>query len=379
MDFDLSEEQRIGVDSFRRFLAAEIKPVIDRYPSDAMPKAVVHELFRKMSPFGLGSGWVPEEHGGTGLDLITSGLLYEELSRVSSGLAAQVCVNDSVSLLLHKIGTPDQQKRYLPGLLKGDLIASIAVTEPGVGSQPSGMRTRAVRDGDAWRISGEKIWISNCDVSDLAVVVCKTDEGPTMVLVERAHGYKSRNFEKLGQREKSTGQLVFDDVRAPLSNLIGNPGEALKTMARLFERARCMVALYATGIASAALDASIEYARTREQWGKPIGGHQLVQAMIAEMATEIDCSRLLAFRGLALVEQGKRCDTQASMAKWYATEAAVRVTSNAIQIHGAYGLSTEYPLEKYFRDARMMTIPDGTTQIQKLLIGRNLTGLAAFE
>lgn len=379
MDFDLTEEQRIGVDSLRRFLAAEIKPVIDRHASDAMPKAAVHDLFRKMSPFGLGSGWVSEEKGGAGLDLITSGLLYEELARVSSGLAAQVCVNDSVSLLLDKIGTPEQQERYLPGLLKGDLVASIAVTEPGVGSQPGGMRTRAVRDGDEWRISGEKNWISNCDVSDIAVVVCRTEDGPTMVLVERAHGYTSRNFEKLGQCEKSTGQLLFDDVRAPFSNLVGKPGEALKTMARLFERARCMVALYATGIAGAALDASIEYARTREQWGKPIGGHQLVQAMLAEMATEIDCSRLLAFRGLALVEQGKRCDTQASMAKWYATEAAIRVTSNAIQIHGAYGLSCEYPLEKYFRDARMMTIPDGTTQIQKLVIGRNLTGLAAFE
>ncbi|MDR3468017.1 MAG: acyl-CoA/acyl-ACP dehydrogenase [Xanthobacteraceae bacterium] len=379
MNFDLSEEQRIGVDSFRRFLVAEVKPTIDRFASDVMPKAIVHDLFRKLSPFGLGSGWVPTESGGAGLDLITSGLLYEELSRVSSGLAAQVCVNDSVSLLLHKIGTADQQARYLPGLLSGELIASIAVTEPGVGSQPGGIRTRAVRDGENWRISGEKCWISNCDVSDLAVVVCRTDDGPSMVLVERADGYKSRNFGKLGQKEKSTGQLLFDDVRVPLANLVGQRGEALKIMARLFERARCMVALYATGIASAALDASIEYARTREQWGKPIGGHQLVQSMLAEMATEIDCSRLLAFRGLAMVEQGQRCEMQASMAKWYASEAAIRVTSHAIQIHGAYGLSTEFPLERYFRDARMMTIPDGTTQIQKLIIGRNLTGMAAFE
>lgn len=379
MDFELSEEQRIGLESFRKFVAAEVAPVINRYRSDPMPKAVAQDLFRKLAPFGLGSGWVPEEDGGFGIDLITSGLLYEELSRVSSGLAAQIGVNDSVALLLHKVGTPEQKSRYLPGLLSGDLIASIAVTEPGVGSCPAGIRTRAVRDGDVWRINGEKVWISNADISDIAAVVCRIDDAPSLLLVERSHGYSSRNFEKLGQREKSTGQLVFEDVKVPLGNLIGRQGDALRMMARSFERARCLVAFSSNGIAAAALDASLEYARNREQWGKPIAGHQLVQAMLAEMATELDCSRLLALRAMATVRNGQRSEMQAAMAKWYASEMAVRVASNAIQIHGAYGFSTEFPVERYLRDARMMTIPDGTTQIQKLIIGRSLTGLAAFQ
>jgi alkylation response protein AidB-like acyl-CoA dehydrogenase len=379
MNFELSEEQRIGIDGFRRFATEQIKPVVSRFLSEPIPKEFLHDLFRKLSLFGLGSGWVSEEDGGRGLDLITSGLLYEELARVSSALAASVCVNDSVSMLLQRVGTPEQRERYVSGLLAGDLIASIAMTEPGVGSQPSGLKTRATRDDDGWCISGEKNWISNCNVSDLAIVVCRTDDGPTMILVERADGYTSRNFEKLGQKEKSTGQLCFDSVRVPARNVIGAPGEALKIMARLFERARCMVGLFATGIASAAFDASVEYARQREQWGKPIAGHQLVQALLAEMATDIECSRLLSLRGLSSIESGQRSEMQASMAKWYSTEAAIRVASAAIQIHGAYGLSTDFPVERFFRDARMMTIPDGTTQIQKLIIGRAITGIAAFE
>lgn len=379
MDFGLSEEQRIGVESFRRFCQERVAPVVDGCRESPIPNEALHDLFRVLSPFGLGSGWVSEDAGGRGLDLITSGLLYEQLARTSSALAASVCVNDSVSMLLQQVGTTEQRERYLPGLLAGDLIASIAVTEPGVGSHPVELRTRAVLEAGEWCITGEKNWISNCDVSDLAIVVCRTDDGPTMILVERKDGYTSRNFEKLGQKEKSTGQLCFDRVRVRATNLVGARGDALRIMARLFERARCMVGLFAAGIAGAALDASIEYARQREQWGKPIAGHQLVQALLAEMATDVDCSRLLSLRGLALIESGQRCEAQAAMAKWYSTEAAIRVASAAIQIHGAYGLSTDFPVERYFRDARMMTIPDGTTQIQKLIIGRALTGLAAFQ
>ena len=379
MNFDLSEEQRNGLNAFRRFVLGEIKPVIDRFPDGPMPQHEAQELFRKLAPNGLGSGWVPEDGGGFGLDALTSALFYEELSRVSSGLAAQVGVNDSVALLLYRVGTPEQKARYLPGLLSGDLIASIAVTEPGVGSCPAGIQTRAVRDGGHWRITGEKVWISNADISDFAVVVCRTGDTQSLILVDRADGYTSRNFGKLGQREKSTGQLLFDNVRVPSSNLLGAEGEGLRLMAFSFERARCMVAFCSTGIASAAFEASLEYARNREQWGKAIGGHQLVQAMLAEMATEIDCSRLLALRAISMVQNGQRCEMEAAMAKWYASETAVRVTSNAVQIHGAYGLSTEFPIERYLRDARVMTIPDGTTQIQKLIIGRSLTGMAAFK
>ncbi len=378
MNFQLREEQQIALDGFRRFCAAEIKPVANRYHDHAMPKAVVHDLYRKLGPYGVGTGWVPEEVGGFGLDLVTSGLLYEELSTVAPGLAASVCVSDGVSMLLHLMGTPEQKARYIPRILSGDLICSIAVTEPDTGSNVAGLKTRAVREGDQLRLVGEKTWISNGNICDIVIVVCRLNDALSMVLVERENGLVSRDIDKLGFKDWSTAQLFLDDVRVPATNLVGAPGDGLKMTLRSFERARCYVALFATGIARAALADSLAYAKSRVQWGKPIGGHQLVQSMLAEMATEIECSRMLALRGLSLVNSGQRCDTETSMAKWYATEAAVRITSNAIQIHGAYGLSKDFPVERHFRNARMLPLPDGTTQLQKLIIGRNLTGISAF-
>lgn len=374
----VSNEQVEACESFRGFVEERLRPLVAPHLKGPAPKEVVREVYRALAQFGVGNGWVAEESGGMGLDFVTSGLLYEELSRLTSAFAAGAGVNDTVSMLIDRNGTPEMRKRYLDGLLSGELVASIAVTEPGVGSNPAAIQTRAVRHGASLKISGEKVWITNGNVSDLVVVVCRTDEGPSMVLVDRGHGYTSRDIDKLGQKESSSAQLFFDEVEVPAENFIGPPGEGLKAAFKTFERARCLVGSFACGIASAALDLSVRYSMDRVQWGKPIGGHQMIQGLLAEMATDLECSRLLTLKSLALVDQGLRCEEAAAMAKWFASEAAIRVASNAVQVHGSYGLSTEFPLERLLRDARMLNIPDGTTQIQKLIIGRKLTGLSAF-
>ena len=378
MVWTVTAEQTQACEAFRDFVDTRLRPLMQPYFKGPAPKDVTRQVYEAISPFGLGSGWVAERSGGLGIDFVTSGLLYEELSRLTSGLAAGVGVNDTVASLIDLYGTPDMRRRYLEGLLNGSLIASIAVTEPGVGSNPAAVQTRAVRHGGSLRISGEKVWITNGNVSDLVVVVCRTEEGPSMVLVDRQHGYTSRDIDKLGQKESSSAQLIFDDVEVPADHFIGPPGEGLKAAFRTFERARCLVGAFACGIASMALEHAVRYAREREQWGKPIGAHQMVQGLLADMATDLECSRLLTLKSLAMVDQGQRCEEVAAMAKWFASEASIRVATHAVQIHGSYGLATEFPLERLLRDARMLNIPDGTTQIQKLIIGRKLTGLSAF-
>lgn len=371
-------EQVEACESFRGFVQQRLAPLLAPHFGAPAPKAVVREVFQEIAAFGVGSGWASERVGGLGIDFVTSGLLYEELSRLTSALAAGAGVNDTIALLLETLGTPQMQQRYLPGLLRGELIASIAVTEPNVGSNPAAVTTRAVRRGASLVLNGEKVWITNGHVSDLVVVVCRTDDGPSLVLVDREHGYVSRDIHKLGQKESSSAQLVFDGIEVPATNLLGPAGSGLKAAYKTFERARCLVGAFACGIAATALDHAVRYAREREQWGKPIGAHQMVQGLLADMATHLECSRLLTLKALWLVESGQRCEEAAAMAKWFASEAAIRVASNAIQVHGSYGLSTEFPLERLLRDARMLNIPDGTTQIQKLIIGRKLTGLSAF-
>ena len=384
MNFEPSEEQAAALEAWRGFIDREIKPITDKYREEPMTRDVAGDLLKKTIPYGVGAGWFPEELGGTGLDQVTSGLLYEELSVVSPDYAGLAFINEGAALVIQKLGNEELKQKYLIPMLRGDLIGCSAITEPGVGSNVSGLTFRAVRDGEGYRLSGEKTWISNGHIADVAMVVARSieengDEGISMFLVDRAeHGFESRNLEKLGLNGWPTSQLFMDDVYVPASHMLGQPGVGLRETLKLFERARCYVGLISVGIARAALDAAIAYATEREQWGKKIAGHQMIQDMVANMATELDCAKLLCYRGLSLVDKGERCDTQTSMAKYYATEAAVRIASDAVQIHGAMGLSRELPVESHFRNARMMTIPDGTSQIQKLIVARNLLGVSAF-
>lgn len=384
MYIELNEEQKLLKSTVVKFLENEIKPYAEKYQDELMPKELVHELLKKLIPFGYIVGPFPEEYGGTNLDFVSVGILYEELFRVFPGLGGIAFITQEVALTIYEDGNEEQIERFLPKLLSADYIGCAAITEPDVGSNPSDVKTRAYLEDGQYRLEGQKIWISNGTISDLAIVVARTEQDPgknsiSRLVVERSvSDYGSRDIEKLGLNSWPTSELFFDSTVVPKENVLGELGTGLKGTLKGFERARCFVALISIGLSQAAVDATIQYVKEREQWGKPIGQHQMVQDMLADMLTELDAARLLAYRGLYLVGTGVRCDTQTSMAKYYATEAGVRITSHAIQIHGGYGLSKEFPVEGYFRDARMMTIPDGTSQIQKLIIARNATGLRAY-
>jgi alkylation response protein AidB-like acyl-CoA dehydrogenase len=333
-----------------------------------------------MVPYGVGSGWIPEDGGGMGLDFLTSGLLFEELSKASPDAAGLAWVAEGAALKVHANGSAEIKARYLPRLVAGQAIGCSAISEPGMGSSVREMRTRAVRDGKYFRISGEKMWTSNATIADFVLVLARTDEDQfSMFLVDREeHGFEAREIEKLGLNGWPLSQVVFDDVVVPEENLLGGLGAGLRETMKGFDRSRCFVSTLALGIADRALQDAIAYAQQRSQFGKPIAGHQLVQGLIAEMASELEASRLLVYRALSLMAQGRRCELEAAIAKSFTTEAAQRITSKAIQIHGAFGITKEFPVERHFRNARMLSIPDGTTQINQLIIGRKLTGIDAF-
>lgn len=381
MDFEPTEDQRIALDGWRKVVARDLAPIVSRHQDNAFPKDVAHALLKIMTSYGVGSGWVPVNGGGMEIDFLTSGLLFEELSRVSPDAAGLAWVVEGAALKIYSTGSEEIKARYLPGMMSGDLIGCSAVSEPNVGSSVREMRTRATKDGKHYRITGEKTWISNASVADLVVVVARTGEDEfSMFLVDRKeHGFETREIDKLGLNAWSMGQMLFQDVVVPEENLLGVRGGGLRETMKGFERSRCFVSTLALGISQAALDNAIEYAKQRQQFGKPIAGHQLVQALLAEMATDLAASQLLVYRALSLLARGQRCELEAAIAKSFATEAAQRIATKAVQVHGASGITRELPVERHFRNARMLSIPDGTTQINQLIIGRKLTGIDAFN
>lgn len=381
MDFELQLEQKMALDGWRRLVEKEVLPIARNFQDKPYEKDAALEVMRIMAPFGVGSGWVPEAGGGAGLDFLTSGMLFEELAKVSPDTAGVAWVAEGAALKIYENGSDAIKQRYLPKLVSGEMIGCSAISEPNVGSNIREITTKAVRDGQYFRISGEKMWTSNATIADLITVVARTGEDEfSMFLVDREeHGFQARNIEKLGIKGWPMCQVYFDDVVVPEENLLGVIGGGLKEAMKGFARSRCFVSCLALGIAQSALDAAVQYAKERVQFGRAIAGHQLVQAMLADMATEIAASRLLVYRALSKMDSGVRCDVEASMAKLFTTEAAQRVTSQAVQVMGACGLTTEFPAERHFRNARMLTIPDGTTQINQLIIGRQLTGVAAFS
>lgn len=380
MDFDLSEEQTMALDGWRRAVVNDIAPLARPFLDVPFERKAAHGLLQAMVPYGVGSGWVPEDGGGLGLDFLTSGLLFEELSRTSPDAAGLAWVAEGAALKVYANGSEEIKARYLAGMVAGDIIGCSAISEPGIGSSVREMRTKAVKDGRYYRISGEKMWISNATVADVVLVVAKTGENEfSMFLVDREeHGFQAQEIKKLGINGWPMAQVQFDDVVVPEGNMLGAPGSGLRETMKGFDRSRCFVSTLALGIGRAALDAAVEYAQQRTQFGKPIAGHQLVQGMLAEMASELAASQLLVYRALSMMSQGRRCELEASIAKSFTTEAVQRITSRAVQVHGACGITQEFPVERHFRNARMLTIPDGTTQINHLIIGRKLTGIDAF-
>ena len=376
-----TDEQRMLLENFRRMAETELAPLADKHEGLGHPPeaAALKELFARVEEFGLISGLIPEADGGALIDRVSYGILYEELARVWPDLAIAVLIQSHAAFTLSLLGNPGQKAMYLDPLLSSERIACTCISEPDVGSNVREVKCRAEREGDRIFVSGQKLWISNGAQSDFAIVVCNLDGGMSMVIVDRETGkYESRELRKLGLVGASTCELFFDRAETTSEHVLGQPGGGLFQTLKLFESARVFVGLTSVGIAQAALECAVSYAKDRHQHGKPIAGHQLIQGYLADMATQLDAARLLCQRGLQLLELGVRCDTQTSMAKWHATEMAVEITGKAVQIHGGNGITKEFPVERHFRNAKVMPIPDGTTEIQKLVIGRNLTGVSAF-
>jgi butyryl-CoA dehydrogenase len=383
MYLDLTDEQRAVREMARKFADEYIAPVArdndvnERFPGD---------IIEKMGELGLLGGPVPVEYGGAGLDYISHALVTEEIGKACSSVRTTISVQISlVELSLASWGTEDQKRRYLPALCSGKLIGCFGLTEPNAGSDPSGMETTAVADGDSWVLNGHKIWISNGGVAGLAIVFAQTDRsrgnrGIAAFLVERgAPGFSTRDMHgKLGLRASNTGELILEDCRIPKHQLLGKVGEGFKVAMSALDNGRYSVAAGCVGICQGCADASVRYAKERKQFGRAIGSFQLVQDLIARMIVDTEAARLLVFRAGHLKNQGQRCTREISIAKYFASEAAVRCALDAIQVHGSYGYSNEYPLERYLRDAKVATIYEGTSQIQKLLIASHDLGIRAF-
>jgi alkylation response protein AidB-like acyl-CoA dehydrogenase len=383
MNFDLAEEQRLIRETVRRFADQEIAPVAaendraGRFPC---------ELVNRMAAMGFLGGPIPKEYGGSGLDYISHAIITEEVGRVDSSLRTTLSVQASlVALSLVRWGTEEQKRRYLPELCAGRLLGCFGLTEPNAGSDPAGMETTAVKRGDRWVLNGTKTWISNATVADLVLVFAQTDpakchDGIAAFLVEKgAHGFSTRPItEKLGLRASDTGELIFEDCTVPDSALLGPSGQGFKVAMTALDNGRYSVAAGCVGIIQGCLDACTEYAKMRKQFGRPIGSFQLVQDMIARMAVDLDAARLLVFRAGSLKNQGLPNTVETSIAKYFASEAAVRAATDAVQIFGGYGYSEEMPVARYYRDAKVATIYEGTSQIQKLIIGSHLLGMKAF-
>lgn len=387
MILELDEAQKILQKNARDFMEREIIPIADEYDRKyhPLPKDVALDLLKKLVPLGYIGLTLPPEYGGQGLDLISYAVLGEELARAYLSLGMIVLIQDSGVLpIIVAHGTPEQKAKYIPKIMSLEKISCFCLTEPDVGSGARDLKTSAVLDGDHYILNGTKTWITNGGIADLAVVFASTDRskgarGISCLLVDKAESpFTTRELPKLGCRSCPTSELNFEDCRVPKNNLIGTEGSAYLLALGELAKLRVTVGIGAVGLAQASIDAAVKYAQERKQFGRPIGSFQLIQEMIADMAIMTDAARFLCYRALYLIDKGQIPFKEASMAKAYSTEMAVTVTSKAIQVHGAYGISEEYPVERYFRDARTLTFPDGATQIQKLVIGREMLGISAF-
>jgi alkylation response protein AidB-like acyl-CoA dehydrogenase len=381
-DFALSPEQELIRESAREFVDREISPHARDWDRDeAMDRGIV----AKLAEVGyLGAG-LPEEYGGLSLDTISYCLLMEELGRSDSSVRGIVSVNVGlVGKTVAKWGTEEQKRDWLPRLCSGESLGCYALTEPGSGSDPASLATRAERDGDAWVLNGSKLFITLGSWAGLALVFARSGgegaSGITCFLVPTSSdGFSASPIKgKLGLRAQDTAELHLDGVRVPDSNRLGDEGAGFKVAMSALDMGRISLAAGSVGIAQGCLNACVTYARDRTQFGKPIAGFQLVQELIADLAVETEAARFLVWRAGSLADRGQRHTLESSIAKYYASEASVRAANAAVQVHGGYGYVDEYPVGKYLRDARVTTLYEGTSQIQKLIIGRALTGESAF-
>ncbi|GAA2294693.1 acyl-CoA dehydrogenase family protein [Nonomuraea roseoviolacea subsp. roseoviolacea] len=378
MDFELTDEQRAFRETLRAFVDKEIVPVATEWEHSGRYPAEIVDTMRRMGLFGLS---VPEEYGGLGADMVSFALVFEEIARGWMGVAGILGSHSIACWMIARHGTDEQKRLHLPDLAAGARRTGIALTEPAAGTDLQGIRTRAVRDGDHYVVTGTKTWITNARHADPLPVLVKTavtepaHKGMSVLLVDpSAEGFTvSRDLPKLGYKGTETCEVVLDGVRVPASALLGGvEGRGMQQVLGGLETGRVNIAARAVGVAQAAYDAALSYARERTAFGQPIADFQAVQLKLADLATEIQAARLLTYWAASRADGGGRIDMEAGMAKYFASEVALKASLEAMRIHGGYGYSQEFVVERLYRDAPLMAIGEGTNDIQRLVIARAL-------
>ncbi|MBI5442565.1 MAG: acyl-CoA dehydrogenase [Deltaproteobacteria bacterium] len=378
MDFELDDVQKMVRETARKFAREEVGPCAAEMDRTATFRT---ELVRKMGELGFMGVAFPEEYGGAGMDYRCYAIVVEELSAVCAATGVVVSAHSSLCCdPIFKKGTEEQKRKYLPPLLGGRMLGCLGLTEPQAGTDAANQKTTAVLDGNEWVLNGSKIFITNGGQAGVAVVIAATDrtlgtKGLSAFIVPAdSKGYKvAKEEHKLGIRASSTAELVFDDCRVPQENLLGKPGEGFKIALQTLDGGRIGIAAQAVGIARGALESAAAYAKERVQFGQPISSFQAIQWKLADMATEIDAARLLVWRAAWMKDQGfQNFGKEAAMAKLFASDAAVKATREAIQVYGGYGYVDEYPVERFYRDAKITEIYEGTSEVQRIVIARAL-------
>jgi len=375
MEFELTEEQRLLQQTVRDFshrviaLGAKERDIKSKFPRD---------VIKEMAGMGIMGMIIPEEYDGAGLDYISYTIVLEEIARVDGGVALSVSAHNSLCTNhIYSFGTEEQRKRFVIPLARGEKLGAWGLTEAGSGSDAASLQTTAVLNGNKWVLNGEKVLITHGSVADTYVIMASTDrkkgkKGISAFIVERGTlGFKVGKVEdKLGMRGSDTASLIFEECILPEESLLGKVNEGFIDALKILEGGRIGMGAIALGIGRGALEESLRYAKERRQFGQPIVSFQAIQLMFADMATELDAARLLVYHAAFLKEQGLRYTKEASMAKLFASEAGMRATMKAIQIHGGYGYTKEFPVERYFRDAKLCEIGEGTSEIQRMIIAR---------
>jgi len=381
--FELTEEQQAVVQTVREFVEKEVIPVADELEHrDEFPEQIVKGM-KELGLFGL---TVPEEYGGAGMDLMTYALAGVELSRGWMSLSGILNTHFMAVYLLKKHGSDEQKQRWLPRMATGELRAALSMSEPEAGSDVQAIQCRAVRDGDDYVVNGTKMWVTNGLRAGLVVLLCKTDpsadpphRGISVLFVEKERGERKvgglsipPNIEKMGYHGVETTELVFEDHRVPASNLLGNEGEGFRQVMDGIEVGRVNVAARAVGLATRAFEEAIRYAQERSAFGRPIAQHQMIQEKLADMGTKLEAARLMLLQAAKKKSAGARSDLEAGMAKYFCTEACHEIVTESLRVHGGYGYSKEFTIERLYRDAPFLLIGEGTSEIQKIVIARQL-------
>ena len=377
INLDTSENDKLILSSIDKFLEKDVKPYVKEFESeDKYPQ----DIADKMAELGLFGATISEDYGGLGLSAVTYSKIVENVSSVWMSVSGIFNSHLIMCAAVEKFGTDEMKNFYLPKFAKGELRGGIALTEPDCGTDLQSIKTKATKDNTKYRINGTKTWITNSVQGDVLAVLVKTNneispphKGMSLLLVHKDQGYIPRKLKKLGYKGIDTGEVQFNDVEIPLENLIGTEeGRGLQQILSGLELGRINVAARGVGLAKAALDDSIEYSKIRKTFGKPISSHQSIQIKLAEMATRLEASRLLTEQAAIAYDSGQRSDLQAGMAKLYATETALFNSTEAMRIHGGFGYSPEYNIERYYRDAPLLAIGEGTNELQKIIIAKQL-------